>query len=603
MSTRTNRIIPLLIVAFVLLTSAPTFAGKIIYVDDDGPADFNNIQAAIDHSSNGDIIIISDGTYTGYGNREISFRGKAITVRSENGPEDCIIDCQGKGRGFYFRNGEDVNSVLEGFSITNGYENRGGGIYCKASNPTITNCIIIGNSAIWGGGMLNRESIPTLTNCTFSSNWADFSGGISNRESSPTLTNCTFSGNWADFGGGMSNSESSPTLTNCTFSGNWADFGGGMSNIESSPILTNCTFNKNSASAGGGMFNSNYHYEECRPTLTNCTFSGNSANWGGGMANGSSNAVVVNCKFIGNSAKWGGGMLNTESSPTLTNCTFSGNWADFGGGMDNGSSNPMIINCSFSGNYGSGMVNSQSSVWLINCTLAENSAPNGGGIYNHSGTSATIINCIIWGNDWDELAGGGFEVSYSDIEGGWPGQGNIDTDPCFAELGYWDPNGVWVDGDYHLLEGSPCIDAGDPNYIAEPNETDLDGRPRVIGGQIDMGAYEAPVPAEVRIVPRNINLASKGKWITAFLQLGEDYNVADIDPNSIFLENEIKPERFWISEDHQIAIAKFNREKVQAILDVGEVELKITGQLTDGTIFEATDIIKVTDKAGKKTAK
>ena len=74
--------------------------------------------------------------------------------------------------------------------------------------------------------------------------------------------------------------------------------------------------------------------------------------------------------------------------------------------------------------------------------------------------------------------------------------GNIDLDPCFVEPGYWDVNNVWVEGDYHLLDGSPCIDAGDPNYVAGPNETDLDGNPRVVDGDndgnsvVDMGAYE-----------------------------------------------------------------------------------------------------------------
>ncbi|MHC4498920.1 MAG: choice-of-anchor Q domain-containing protein [Planctomycetota bacterium] len=94
-------------------------------------------------------------------------------------------------------------------------------------------------------------------------------------------------------------------------------------------------------------------------------------------------------------------------------------------------------------------------------------------------------------------------ITYCDVEGGWRGEGNIDADPCFVEPEYWadvndpniivepnDPNAVWVEGDYHLLISSPCINAGDPDYIAEPNETDLDGLPRVIGGRIDMGAYE-----------------------------------------------------------------------------------------------------------------
>ena len=128
-------------------------------------------------------------------------------------------------------------------------------------------------------------------------------------------------------------------------------------------------------------------------------------------------------------------------------------------------------------------------------------------------------------------------------------------DPCFVDPGYWDTNGVWFDGDYHLLADSPCIDAGDPNYVAEPNETDLDGQPRVIGGRIDMGAFEysPPIPAEVRIVPRTINLTSMGKWITCCIWIGEDYNVADIEPNSVLLEGEIQAESLLVDEEKQVA--------------------------------------------------
>ncbi|HUS72209.1 MAG TPA: hypothetical protein VMY06_04010, partial [Sedimentisphaerales bacterium] len=117
----------------------------------------------------------------------------------------------------------------------------------------------------------------------------------------------------------------------------------------------------------------------------------------------------------------------------------------------------------------------------------------------------------------------------------------------------------------------------------------------------DMGAYEysPPIPAEVRFLPRTINLLSKGKWITAFLWLPEDYNVTDIDPNSVFLEVEIQAEQLHINEQEQVAIAKFVRGEVQSILDISDVELKITGRLTDGALFEGTDTIKVIDKAGK----
>ena len=78
------------------------------------------------------------------------------------------------------------------------------------------------------------------------------------------------------------------------------------------------------------------------------------------------------------------------------------------------------------------------------------------------------------------------------------GIGNINDDPYFVEPGYWDPNGTpedinddfWVDGDYHLSSGSPCIDTGDPDYAAEADELDIDGDARVIAGRIDMGADE-----------------------------------------------------------------------------------------------------------------
>ncbi|MBA7479284.1 hypothetical protein ES707_14718 [subsurface metagenome] len=118
----------------------------------------------------------------------------------------------------------------------------------------------------------------------------------------------------------------------------------------------------------------------------------------------------------------------------------------------------------------------------------------------------------------------------------------------------------------------------------------------------DMGAYEyCPlIPAEVRIVPRTINLTSRGKWITCYIWLPEDYNVADIDPNSVFFENVIQAESLSLDEQQQVAIARFSRSDVQGILNSGDVELTITGQLTDGTIFEAIDTIGVIDKGGKK---
>ena len=616
--------------------------------------DFNDIQAGIDAAILGDTVIVADGIYTGSGNRDIYIHHKYITIRSENGPENCIIDCNGSEaaphRGFYFYYSnyhyqgeyqEYPNLILDGFTIINGYANVGGGIYCERSSPTISNCTFNGNTATspynsYGGGMYNYDwdNVPTLTNCTFTDNSAVSSGmggstggGMSNHGSSPTLTNCTFSGNSASYGGGMYNRNgSNATVINCTFSGNSASSGGGMHNIESSPTLTNCTFTDNSAVGramggrrGGGMVN-----YESDPTLTNCTFTDNSAvgsgmqlSYGGGMGSFGGNPMLSNCTFNNNSADQGGGMHNRESCLTMANCMFNGNSASrSGGGMHNYGSSPTLTNCTFSGNsasiYGGGICHNDThspppfepSPEIANGIIVGNA--DTGIFYDSIDGDIIITNCIIWGNeapDGPEIyleSNSNASVSYSDVLGGWPGFGNIDAAPCFVELGYWDANGVWVEGDYHLLRSSPCINAGDPNYIAEPNETDLDGKPRVIGGRIDMGAYESPVPAEVRIVPRTINLASEGKWITCYISLPEDYNVADIDPNCVLLEDEIQAESFRVDEQQQVAIVRFSRSEVQNILEPGEVELTVSGELTDGTRFEGNDIIRVIDKGDKK---
>jgi len=109
-----------------------------------------------------------------------------------------------------------------------------------------------------------------------------------------------------------------------------------------------------------------------------------------------------------------------------------------------------------------------------------------------------------------------------------------------------------------------------------------------------------PLVAEIDIKPTILNLASKGKWITCYICLPEDYNVADIDPNSVFLEYEIQAESIQVDEQEQVAIVRFSRSEVQGILNVGEAELTITGQLTDRTIFEGPDVIRVIDKGKKK---
>jgi predicted outer membrane repeat protein len=231
----------LTLLSICLLLAIPC-QGKIITVDDDKPADFNSIQAAIDdvNTIDGDEIVVSEGTYY----ESINTIGKAITIRSTNPLEpntvlNTVIDSNSSGLCITVNSGEDANTVIKGFLITGG----GTGIACTGSSPTITNCSISGNWSFNGGGMVCSGGNPTLTDCTFSGNVAtnpnSGGGGMFCSNSNPTLTNCTFSGNSGSSGGMCCFNNSSPTLTNCTFSGNMAtNSGGGIYSESSNPILT-----------------------------------------------------------------------------------------------------------------------------------------------------------------------------------------------------------------------------------------------------------------------------------------------------------------------------------------------------------------------------
>ena len=111
------------------------------------PSQYSTIQAAINICANGDIVLIADGVYTGAGNKNLDFGGRIITVKSENGPDSCIIDCEASGRGFYFHTGETNEAKVIGLTVKGGGVSMGGGANIVNSSPTFRNCVIASNSS------------------------------------------------------------------------------------------------------------------------------------------------------------------------------------------------------------------------------------------------------------------------------------------------------------------------------------------------------------------------------------------------------------------------------------------------------------------------
>jgi parallel beta-helix repeat protein len=355
----------------------------------------------------------------------------------------------------------DKTAVLDGFTITGGNDRTP-----RFEIPP------------GGGGMYNEYGSPTINNCTFADNSASVCGGgmINVHDSNPILTNCKFIRNYSGGGGGVYNGDSRPTFINCTFMSNYADFGAGMDNSDSNSILINCTFSHNISSGSAG-----------------------------GLGNLDSNPLLAGCRFIGNRAtRSGGGIYNNESNPIMENCLMSGNIiSDAGGGMYvYSNSNPTLKNCTFVGNWG---VRGKS----IGCYSNPDKINN-----------IKLINCILWDGD-NEISNDDnsiITITYSDMQGGWEGQGNINIDPLFVNPGYWadtndpnivvepsNPNAVWIEGDYHLKSQagswysnsqswiqddvtSPCIDAGDPM-------SPIGLEPFPNGGRINMGSYGGTLEA------------------------------------------------------------------------------------------------------------
>jgi len=410
----------------------------------DVPAQYATIQAALDAAAAGDTIVVQPGAY----HEALVFPGFGLTLVAPGGSSVTTVDASGLGTSVMTiatTTGDSV--IVDGFTITGGEgtliqsERWGGGLLLTGPGTvTLRNAVVTGNTALVGSG-----------------------GGIS-----------------VGSGNGFS---AKFVAEDCEIHGNSATSGGGIGAwffMTQTPSLTRCVISDNHAVGGqGGGLKSSH-----QGSMEDCLISGNTAlsSGGGGMHGDFQNWVFTRTTFQGNSAAYGGALSLSSTSPGVGNVTFIGNAASVAGGAVSLSSNcdcplfcfsPSLSNCTFIGNTSAGAPISVSS-------------------YQCSSTQASVRYCNFFG---EAAANGNFtgcilrdvpsppvnaDLTYCNIEGGWPGEGNIDADPLFANAAL---------GDYHLLAASPCRNAGPPNASLAP-PTDFEGDPRVLEGRVDMGIDE-----------------------------------------------------------------------------------------------------------------
>jgi hypothetical protein len=444
------------------------------------PQEYPTIQAAIDASTHGDTVLVSDGIYV----ENIRYRGKAIIVASlylvdgdTSHIEQTVIDGSqpsnpDSGSVVYFISGEDTSSVLYGFTITGGsgtlrpfgnsiYRD-GGGIYCLFSggkieqNAIINNAVVVRDSATAGGifGVLLNDENLIIRNNIIASNTVDSDG--------------VWGGGMYIYASGQSQVVISGNIIsdNVITAGNGSTAGAGIAcesdgasihfNISGNTIVNNQSLSTSGFSYGAGVHMFDAPFNMYDNYIINNTIGSNLTSRGAGLrmvfCNGSvlENNIFSLNNYHGNSCRGGGLNINQSSNASI-----------------------------------------------LNNTIIDNTAQWGGGIYT-TNTQMIVMNSILWGNVASNgpeiyVSGGSIAVRYSDIQGGWTGEGNINANPFFANT-----------GDYQLSDSSLCIGAGIDSmniggiwYYAPPTDIGGNPRPNPAGTMPDMGAWESPLDSAI----------------------------------------------------------------------------------------------------------
>jgi len=472
---------------------------------------FDSIQKAVNAAINNiegchPTIVVLDGVYTGVGNCDIDPNGLEVTIMSENGPRDCVIDCQYSARAFIFQTGEDGNTIIDGFTIINGYSTeRGGAIYCYDSSPVIRNCSITycyaGN---YGGAIGCYLASPVIDNCIIKNNYGHYStGGIDlDNNSNALVSDCIISDNLCrGTGGGICSVGSLPIIKNCLITGNKGSYSGGATSIFGGNLtFINCTIADNYADniyGAGGI-----HCWDADVTVTNSIL------WDNRGVDDSqikryfgnetitvtySDVQVLDSNGLIADSNWPGtGNMNADplfAAPYLDDYhlkSSAGRWTytlETNGDFNNDGivdeldlvifahywlqSNPADLNGDIAVNFLDYAL--FTAEWL-NEGLDIDADFNGDGIVNRLDLDiftrywlqASLAEAAIADLNGDKMVD---FIDYAMFSANWRGPGN--------NVGGY----TYID-----TEVSPCIDAGDPNspYLLEPQPN---------GGRINMGTY------------------------------------------------------------------------------------------------------------------
>ena len=452
------------------------------YVDDDGGPGgdgssgnpFASIQRAIDapQVQSGDKVIVRAGFYL----ENVDLSGKSLKLIAREGPASTVIDGGGLGSVVRLTNGETPATRITGFTLEGGAGTpapgnirRGGAILCIGSSATFRNCTIRDNYVGFGeghGAYLESGRL-TFIGCQIENNGEPLGLGVT------------------EFGGGIFALDSFLSLYSSQVCGNLAGQGGGIEARQSRVILRGVTLSANEAreehGGGGGL-----RLEDCETTVERSEITLNDSSFdfrdGGGVKVDGGTARFELCRFRGNRADEGGAAHVSAGDVEFLQCTFEDNHAvDLGGYPDTrGDGGALHVAggtvraaaSTFIGNSAAGTFGVAHGrggalygpAELDHCTVHSNWArESGGGVFG-----GRLSHSIVWRNVPDAVDAT-TTAHYSDIQGGHPGQGNLDLCPLF-----WDAAGR----EFHLLPYSPCVDAGDPTA---PLDAD--------GSNPDLGAF------------------------------------------------------------------------------------------------------------------